>query len=508
MAADKVFVNGRIYTLDAAGSQAEALAVSGERISAVGTTEQIKSLAGQGTQEIDLGGQTVIPGCIDSHCHLMMHGVACTRSASLSDCRSIAELQNRLRDHWAKNPDAEWIIGERFDQEMFSDGRWVTREDLDKVSKDVPVLAARLCYHAIVANSAALLPVKDRLTKEQWETGRLTEDDCGLVWGQVPDCTDEELENAALHALTEARNAGLTSVHSQIDDDAELAVVRRLHDQGRLPLRVRFQWPFHLMDRIISEGMKTGSGDDYLRVGSIKIFMDGSMGARTCAMCEEFADDPGNCGNLFRTDGELAEMLVAIQRNECQAAIHAIGDLAIVHAVSGIEIAMPKGNEGNRLRHRLEHVAQMSPKIMDDMARLNVLASVQPQFVITDFWTADRVGPARYRCVYPFKSMLQSGIKFGMGSDCPVERLDAMELLHRAVNREPGSLNECLTVDETLRGYTNGSAYIGFEEHDKGSLEVGKLADFVVLSEDPYATEPQELGRIRPLNTVLGGRMQ
>lgn len=508
MAADKVFTNGQIYTLDPTGTTAEAIAVEGERITAIGSIQDVKAFAGPGAQEVDLGGRTVIPGCIDSHCHLMMHGVACTRSASLTDCHSIAELQNRLRNHWAMNPGAQWIIGERFDQEMFSDGRWVTRADLDQVSADVPIMAARLCYHAIVANSAALLSVRDRLTKEQWETGRLTEDDCSLVWGQIPDCTDDELEKSALHALTEARNAGLTSVHSQINNPAQLAVIRRLHDEGRLPVRVRFQWPFGLMDRIIAEGMKTGSGDDYLRVGSIKIFMDGSMGARTCAMCEEFADDPGNCGELFRTGPELAEMLVEIQRNDCQAAIHAIGDRAIVHAIGGIEIAMPKGNDGNRLRHRLEHVAQMSPKIISDMARLNIMASVQPQFVITDFWTHERVGPERYRCVYPFKSMLRSGIKFGMGSDCPVERLDTMELVHRAVNREPRSLHECLTVDETLRGYTNGSAYIGFEEPDKGSLEVGKLADFVILSEDPYGVEPIQLGRIRPQNTVLGGEMQ
>jgi len=508
MAAEKIFTNGHIYTLDPAGATAEAIAVEGERITAIGRTQDVKAFAGPGAQEIDLGGRTVIPGCIDSHCHLMMHGVACTRSASLTDCRSIAELQNRLRDHRAKNPGAAWVIGERFDQEMFSDRRWVTRADLDQVSADVPILAARLCYHAIVANSAALAPVRDRLTKEQWETGRLTEGDCGLVWGQVPDCTDDELEKSALHALTEARNAGLTSVHTQVDDDAELAVMRRLRDEGRLPVRVRFQWPFGLMDRIVAEGMKTGSGDDYLRVGSIKIFMDGSMGARTCAMCEELADDQGNRGNLFRTGRELAEMLVEIQRNDCQAAIHAIGDRAIMEAISGIEIAMPKGNDGNRLRHRLEHVAQMSPKIISDMARLNIVASVQPQFVITDFWTHERVGQKRYRCAYPFKSMLRAGIKFGMGSDCPVERLDTMELVHRAVNREPKSLHECLTVDETLRGYTNGSAYIGFEEPDKGSLEVGKLADFVILSEDPYGIEPRQLGRIRPQNTVLGGRMQ
>jgi predicted amidohydrolase YtcJ len=201
-------------------------------------------------------------------------------------------------------------------------------------------------------------------------------------------------------------------------------------------------------------------------------------------------------------------MLVEIQRSGCQAAIHAIGDRAIMHAIGGVQIAMPEGNQGNILRHRIEHVALATPKILVDMARLNIMASVQPQFVITDFWTNERVGPQRYKYTYPFKSMLGAGIRFGMGSDCPVERLDSMELLHRAVNRDSMSMQERLTVDQTLRAYTSGSAYIGFEEENKGSLEVGKLADFVMLSEDPYHVEPQKLGRIRPLNTVVGGRMQ
>lgn len=508
MAAEKVFVNGRIYTLDSAGTVAEAMAVEEGRITAIGPTQDIRALAGPGTQEIDLTGKPVIPGCIDTHCHLIMHGSACTRSADLTDCRSIAELQRRLRDHWANNPDAKCIVGERFDHEIFAEGRWVTRQDLDEVTSEIPIVVARLCYHAVVANTATLTPSRDRLNDEQWETGKLTEDDVSLAWSQVPDCTPEELENAAIYAFNDARSAGITSVNTQIDSVEELELLRRLRDEGRLPVRVRFQWPYRLMGKLVEDGLKTTSGDDFLRVGAIKIFMDGSMGARTCAMCEEFTDEPGNRGNLFRSDDDLAAMLVEVQRHGNQAAIHTIGDLAISTAISGIEKAMPKGNAGNTHRHRLEHVAQMSPKILGDMARLNVMASVQPQFIITDFWTCDRVGPERYKFVYPFKSMLDAGIKFGMGSDCPVERLSTMELLHRAVNRDAMSQQECLTVEETLRAYTNGSAYICFEENDKGSLEVGKLADFVVLSEDPFTIDKSHLGKIRPLNTVVGGQMQ
>ncbi len=507
MGAEKIFVNGRFYTLDKAGSQVEALAVDGERIVALGSIDEVRSAAGSNAQEIDLGGKTVVPGFIDTHCHLMTHGVSQTQMADLSDSQSISEIQDRLRRHLQKNPNLRWVNGERFDQELFAEGRWITRQDLDEVSKDLPVFVVRLCRHALVANTAALLPVRDKLTDEQWETGKLTEDDTDLIWSQVPPYTDAELERALLYGLDDARATGLTTVHCQLNNMQHLGVLRKLHSEGRLPVRVRLQWPVERMEEIVSEGLKTGSGDDHLRIGSIKIFMDGSLGARTAAMCEEYSDDPGNTGDLFRDAEDLAEILVSIQRNDCQAAIHAIGDRAIVHTLRAIEIAMPENNANNRLRHRIEHIAQLSPQIIADVVRLNVIASIQPQFVITDFWSEKRVGPERYKYMYPFKTMLNAGAKIGIGSDCPVERLDTIETIHRAVNREPKSLSERLTVDETLRGYTYGSAYAGFEENDKGSLEVGKLADFVALSDDPYSVEPETLEQIKVLETIVGGKM-
>lgn len=507
MGVEKVFVNGRFYALDKVGSVFEAIAVDGSRIAALGSISEVRSAAGPKAVEVDLGGKTVIPGCIDTHCHLMTHGISCTQMADLSDSGSISEIQNRLRTHLQKNPNLRWVNGERFDQELFAEGRWITRQDLDKVSTELPVFVVRLCRHALVANTAALLPVRDKLTKEQWETGRLTEDATDFIWSQTPDYTDTELEKALLYGLNDAKTTGLTTVHCQLNNAQHLEVLRKLRSEGRLPVRVRLQWPVERMEEIVNEGLKTGSGDDHLRIGSIKIFMDGSLGARTAAMCEEYSDDPGNLGDLFRDAKDLAEMLVSIQRSDCQAAIHAIGDRAIVHTLRAIEIAMPENNENNRLRHRIEHIAQLSPQIIADVARLNVIASIQPQFVITDFWSEKRVGPKRYKYMYPFRTMLDAGIKIGIGSDCPVERLDTIETIHRAVNREPSSLSECLTVDETLRGYTCGSAYAGFEENDKGSLEVGKLADFVALSDDPYGVEPEALEQIKVIHTIVGGEM-
>jgi hypothetical protein len=236
--------------------------------------------------------------------------------------------------------------------------------------------------------------------------------------------------------------------------------------------------------------------------------MDGSMGARTAALKEPYADDPGNSGMLFRNEHDVAELLHEMHARGFQASIHAIGDLAVECALKGIELAMDSGNEGNRLRHRIEHASQMSPRLVQQMARLKVVASVQPQFIITDFWTCRRVGAERYRWTYPFKTMLDAGITLAMGSDCPVERLNAVELIERAVNREPQSLTERLSVEETLRAYSLGSAYAGFDEATRGSLEIGKLADFTVFAEDVFEVEPSQLGSVRVEATAVGGRLE
>lgn len=502
MTADRIFTNCRAYTLDAKSTVADAVAVGEGRIIGVGDVE---GLTGPNTERIDLGGRTAVPGLIDSHAHLIDYGLAVTRSADLSGSTSIAEVLRRLRDFRSTNLDRPWLLGHRFDQELFDEGRWITRADLDQVSSAIPILISRVCLHAVVANSAALRAIEAKLSAEQLETGVLTEGAAGLIWEQVPSPSTQEREQAALWAFRDARRVGLAGVHCILDSEEDLQAVRFLHDRGELPIRLRVQCPPGLVTQLVAGGLRTGSGDDMLRVGSIKLFMDGSMGAHTAALRKPFADDPGNCGSLFMNEKDLAATLIDLQRQGFQAAIHAIGDLAVECTLKGIEAAAPHGNEGNRLRHRIEHASQMSPELISEMARLNVPAAVQPQFIITDFWTHERVGPERYRWCYPFKTMLEAGITLAMGSDCPVERLDPFELIHRAVNREQRSLRERLSVEETLRTYTLGSAYAGREESEKGSLEVGKLADFTVLSEDPFRADPSGLGRIRAEFVVIGG---
>ena len=506
-----IFHNFTGYALDAVGSRITALAVADGRIVAAGSEsfvrETLRSFAAEATR-IDLGGRTVVPGLIDAHNHLVQYGIEATRSADLTGCKSISEMLDRLRSFRAAHPDLPWLLGRRFDQELFAEGRWPTRQDLDTIGSDIPIMVSRVCLHAIVANSAALAPLRNRLGADQLKTGLLTEDAADALWRLIPSPSLHDVKRAALWAMKEARRAGLTGVHCIVSGVEELEAIRALHDEGSLPIRLTLQCPYGMMDRLVSDGLKTGSGNEKLKIGALKVFMDGSLGARTAALKLPYADDPENSGVPFRNERDLAALLREMQAHGFQAAIHAIGDLAVECAASGIESAMRFGNQGNRLRHRIEHASIMSPRLVAEIARLGVPVCVQPQFIITDFWTPRRVGPERYRWAYPFKTMLDAGIVLAMGSDCPVERLDAVELIGRAVNREPHSSAERLTVEQTLRAYSFGSAYAGFGEQVLGSLEVGKLADFTVFAPDVLEADPSEIGGARVEATFVGGQVE
>jgi len=504
----RVFAGCRIYTFNPTHPVGEAVAVRDGKILAVGSADEIRCAAGPDAEWTDLGGRTVVPGFIDSHNHLVHFGISSTRYADLSGSRSVGEILDRLRRFREANPTSPWIIGERFDQELLAEGRWPTRYDLDNVSPDVPIVIVRLCLHALVANSAALEPIKGRLSPEQLETGLLTEDATELIWSQIPEPSRDELASAALWAMREARRAGLTGVHVMLNNQEEYNALMSIRDHGQLPVRVYAVCPVDMLDYLRKRGLRTGSGDEWLRIGGLKLFADGAMGARTAAMRQPFADDPDNKGMLFRNERDIANALEEMQTYGFQACIHAIGDLAIECALEGIRRAQDAGNRDNILRHRIEHASQMADDLIEQMRRLNVIACVQPQFVVTDFWTYERVGPERYRWSYPFKTMLDAGIMLAMGSDCPVERLSPIELLDRAVNREPRSLHERLTVEETLRAYTWGSAFAGFSENRLGSIEPGKWADFTVLSDDVFALPPLQLANVRVERTIVGGCLE
>ena len=511
--ADLILKNGRFFTLSADCPWTSAIAVKDGRILALGD----EALGCEGPVT-DLGGRTALPGFTDSHIHLIYYGTSKLMWADLGGCRSIGEIQDRLRKHARERP-SEWILGIGFDHEILAERRFPTRQDLDEVSRDAagasvpicrdkPIFIVRLCGHACVANSKAIeLAGAEKLPESGRETGLFTENDPGPIWLKIPDTSFEETVEAILFAANQARATGITCVHCLIDSMDDLKAIRHLHDAGRLPIRFYVQVSYDMFTKLKDEGLKTGMGDDMMRIGSAKIFTDGSMGAQTAAMAEDFADDPGNRGILLHTDEQLAEMVRNVHLAGWQAAIHAIGDRAVRQAVDAIEAILKETGESNlTCRHRIEHASILSEELIERMARLKILAAVQPQFIITDFWTINRVGPERYRWTYPFKTMMQAGIPMSLGSDCPVERLDAFELIYRAVTRDEHSPNEHLSVEDVIRLYALGGAHASFQESSRGSLEPGKLADIIVLDRDIFSIPVSEIIACRAEQVFVGGR--
>jgi predicted amidohydrolase YtcJ len=500
--ADLILKNGRFFTLSPECPWASAVAIKDGRILSLGD----EALRLDGPKR-DLEGRTVVPGFTDSHIHLIYYGNSKLRWADLGGCRSISEIQDRLRKHAEERP-SEWILGIGFDHEILAERRFPTRHDLDEVSGGKPVFIVRLCGHACVANSKAIeFAGPERLPYPGRETGLFTENDPGPIWLKIPDTTFEQTVEATLYAANQARATGITCVHALIDSDNDLKAIRHLHGSGKLPIRFYVQVSYEMFTKLKDEGFKSGMGDDMMRIGSAKIFADGSMGASTAALTEDFLDSPGNRGILLHTDEQLAEMVRNVHLAGWQAAIHAIGDRAVGQAVDAIESALKETRESNATRrHRIEHASILSEELVERMARLKIVAAVQPQFIITDFWTINRIGPERNRWAYPFKTMIEKGIPMSLGSDCPVERLDAFELIHRAVNRNEYSPNERLSVEEVIRLYALGGAHASFQESVRGSLETGKLADIVILDRDIFNIPSSEIADCRAEQVLVSGR--
>lgn len=505
--ADLILTNGRVFTLDPVRPWARGIAIAGDRVLDTGSIDEIAVLQREDTEVIDLMGKVVIPGLTDSHIHLALYGMDALFRADLSGCRSIEEMQKRLRAFDAERS-PEWIIGCGFDHEIFAEKRFPTREELDEVSRDKPVIVVRLCGHAVVVNSAAIAAGDaDRLPESGRTTGLLTEDDQDPVFDHAPAPTMEQRTEAILFAAEKARATGITAIHFLIGRMEEYEILKRLHAEGRLPIRVYVQVPYSIFPQFAEQGLKTGHGDEMLRIGSVKMFQDGSMGAWTAGMREPYTDRPETSGLLMHTQEELTEMVRKVHNAGWQAAVHAIGDLAIETVINAYETVLTETGEDNRVRrHRVEHASILAEDLIQRMARLHILTAVQPQFVLTDFWTINRVGPERYRWTYPFRTLIESGVPTSLGSDCPVERLDAFELIYRAVTRDAHSQSECLAPEETVRLYALGGAYASFQEKTRGSLEPGMLADMVVLDTDIFKAEAPEILTCRPSLIVLGGR--
>ncbi len=514
--ADLVLMNGNIVTMNYEHPKAQALAINDGKIAAIGTDKEILSYVGKKTREINLDRRTVFPGFIDSH----VHGTALGRSLVQLDLRgikSIGEIQEKVKQWATKTPKGQWIVGHGWDQDKLEERRYPSRRDLDEVVPENPVFLKRVCGHIGLVNSKALELAgitKDTKTpkaglidssKAGEPNGILRENALDLILDILPKPDEKGLENICLLACRKMVEEGITTAHWIIASAKELLVLQKLENRGLLPLRIYALIPVSCLYKLVELGLTSGFGGDKIKIGSIKILADGSLGGRTAALKKPYDDDPSTKGMMLFSQKQLGRFVENAHQAGLQLAIHAIGDRTIEVALKALEKALQKTPKKHH-RHRLEHVSVLNPELIDKMKLLGIVASVQPHFIVSDIWIRERLGEARAKWTYALKSLLKKGILTVGGSDAPIELVSPLLGVWAAVTREVFQ-QERLSVGEALRLYTVNAAQGSFEEDVKGSIEEGKFADLVVLSRDPYEIQPSQIKEIKVEMTIVGGNI-
>lgn len=506
--------------------RAGALAVAGGRILATGRADDMAA-AFLGARRVDLLGLHVFPGLIDAHLHFVSYGLSLLQ-VDLRETRSIAEAAR----HVARAVPADnWVRGRGWDKNLWAEGRFPTRHDLDHVTGNRPAALTSKDGHLLWVNSEALRRAGiSRATAEPpgGEIGRdgggdpdglLKEEARQLIDRIIPAPTPEMREQAVLAASAEFHRLGLVGVHAFTGASAEgpdqLVALQRLHERGELTVRTVATVPDQHLDAAVAAGMRTGLGDAMLRVGPVKIFADGTLGSQTASMLEPFAGQPANVGIRVRTPDEINHLVGQAVEHGLWTAIHAIGDRANRDVLDVFE----RHHEASRragVRHRIEHVQVLHPDDLPRFARLGVVASMQPIHATADRDIADRYWGPRARWSYAWRSLAETAATLAFGSDAPVETPDPWRGFYAAVARrregEAGGHSwypeECLTLEETFRAYTVGPAFAVGTERWQGTLEAGKVADFIVLDRDPFSGGPEDLLRVQVLATGVDGRVR
>ena len=527
--AEIALVNATVWTGNPRQPRAEAVAVRGDRILAVGSTAEIKERMSADARVIDAAQALVLPGFIDCHTHFINGGFS-LQNVRLRDATSRQEFARRLAQKARELGKGKWVLNGGWDHEQFSPPELPRKEWIDAVTPDNPVFVSRLDGHIALANSVALhiagitreTPVPpggeiviDLVSGEP--TGILKDAAMRLVYRHVPEPSANERETAAALALKHAAAHGLTSVHDMSDMFC-YETYRRLSSEGRLTCRLAVYLPITGLDK--SEGVeKMPSHDsDFLKLAGLKGFMDGSLGAATAYFFEPYSDNPRTSGLLHDQmfpDGIMQERVRKADRLGLQVAVHAIGDRANSLLLDIYGTAISAGAARDR-RWRIEHAQHLRPADITRMEKLGIVASMQPYHAVDDgCWAEKKLGKARLQTTYAFRSMLDSGVRLAFGSDWPVAPLDPLAGIYAAVTRRTADgknpdgwiPEQKITVEEAVGAYTTGAAFTEFEESTKGTIEAGKLADLVVLERDIFRIPPEQIRETRVLTTVAGGRL-
>ena len=545
---DKIFYNAVVQTMDEKNSVYEAVGIEDNIITFLGTNKEAEEI--NAAEKIDLKGKLILPSFADTHLHILHYALA-ESMVKLADCFSLKEVIERGKAHLKEEGvKFGWLLGRGWNQNKFSDtNEFITKDDLDEISTEVPIFFSRVCGHMATVNSKGLEKILAMEKAEELseyideETGILTESAVSLKTELLNKITVEEIEELLVKAHKDLNKVGITGVHSAdfstVSDDKWKKVIKAyksLEKKDRLNVRTYEQCMFNdidIIENFIADGYKTGDGSELFKIGPLKILADGSLGARTAYMNDVYSDDESTKGILIFSREELESIFEKAHKNGLQIAVHAIGDAAIelnnellneINKNYEPEVGkkLKKNAEVNELeeinplRHGVVHAQFTNEKILNEMKKGDLLAYIQPVFIDSDMEIAEsRVGSERLKKSYAWKSMKDLGIKTAGGSDSPVESFDIMENIYFAVTRKNRELKpeggwlpeEKLSVEEAVRLFTTDAAYASFEENIKGSIEKGKLADMVVLDKNIFEIDEDEIKDTEILYTIMDGEI-
>jgi predicted amidohydrolase YtcJ len=522
-APDKIYSNGHVWTGEAEGTFVEAFATSGDRIVAVGSNATVRALADRQTKVIDLEGRLVTPGFIDNHTHFIDSSLSLA-SVDLRDAKSPEEFSRRIGERARQRP-GEWITHGNWDHELWG-ATLPSRQWIDKLTGDTPVFVVRLDGHMGLANSAALKRAgiaRESVAPEGGEiirdpngepTGLLKDTAMNVVYAAIPPPSAERVDEAVQRGFAEALANGVTQIHDMSDGNwRALEAFRRARAANTLRARVYSFVPIADWARLAEFIKSKGHGDDWLRWGGVKGFVDGSLGSTTAWFYEPFTDAPNTRGLTMVPTEELAQQIQSADRAGLHVAVHAIGDRANDWLLD-IYQQVARVNGPRDRRFRIEHAQHLRPATFARYRDLNVIASMQPYHAIDDGrWAEKRIGKERLKGTYAFRSFLDAGVWLTFGSDWAVAPINPMTGIGAAVNRQTlDGLNpngwqpqQRISVAQALRAYTVSNAYAGFQEDRIGRLAPGYLADFVVLEEDLFGIDRARLASVKVVSTVIGG---
>ena len=526
--ADLIVMNAKIWTGDANPSS-DSVAVLGDRIVAVGAVKDVELWRGPATKVVDAGGHLLVPGFNDAHVHFTPGG-AQLDWVQLNDATSQQEFVRRIAERAKAIPKGEWILGGDWDETKWTPPSLPTHEAIDAVTSNNPVAISRYDGHMILANAAALKAAGITSATQDPPGGSIVRDASGnptgalkdaamdAVFKVVPPMSHDQRLHAVKRALGHAASLGVTSVQDMNPEFADIAVYAELAEKGELTTRIYAAPLISQVDDLTKIGIRRSFGTPYLRIGALKSYADGSLGSATAYFFEPFVDQPQNRGLLSDAMHPVSMMRDRMMRADAaglQLCTHAIGDQGI-SIILDIYSEIEKEHGTADRRWRIEHAQHMAAKDFDRFASMHVIASMQPYHAIDDGrWAEGRIGHDRASRTYAFRTFLDHGVRLAFGTDWSVAPLNPMLGVYAAVTRETldgknpkGWFPEQqLNVAETVSAYTMGSAYAEFQDQEKGSITVGKLADMVILSNDIFSIPPDKIKDVKVTKTFVGGKL-